>query len=172
MLNISQVILVRTDSKLCRKELTVHWSASNSLIRSYLQPCTNSMWGHESEAVAPIIRLYQTVDAQKEDVSLPNLLITLRRYGEFIIMSISIMHPSGDYIQCWNHHDYFKNILLWCIKNRWVNAGLCVLTWHKMKWIHSLFTRVKSAKYQIRHVLESNSPTLYKDWWHGDISPK
>ena len=34
MLNISQVILVRTDSNLCRKELTVHWSASNSLIRS------------------------------------------------------------------------------------------------------------------------------------------
>ena len=55
MLNISQVILVRTDSNLCRKELTVHWSAPNSLIRSYLQPCTNSMWGDESEAMAPII---------------------------------------------------------------------------------------------------------------------
>ena len=79
MLNISQVILVRTDSNLCRKELTVHWSAPNSLIRSYLQPCTNSMWGDESEAVAPIIWLYQTVDAQKEEFSFPNL-ITLRRY--------------------------------------------------------------------------------------------
>ena len=45
MLNISQVILVRTDSNLCRKELKVHWSAPNSLIRSYLQPCTNTMWG-------------------------------------------------------------------------------------------------------------------------------
>ena len=45
MLNISQVILVRTDSNLCMKELTVHWSAPNSLIRSYLQPCTNSMCG-------------------------------------------------------------------------------------------------------------------------------
>ena len=45
MLDISQVILMRTDSNLCRKELTVHWSTPNSLIRSYLQPCTNSMWG-------------------------------------------------------------------------------------------------------------------------------
>ena len=35
---------MRTDSNLCRKELTVHWSAPNSLIRSYLQPCTKSMW--------------------------------------------------------------------------------------------------------------------------------
>ena len=41
MLDISQVILV--------------------------QPCTNSMWGDESEGVAPIIWLYQTVDAQKEE---------------------------------------------------------------------------------------------------------
>ena len=80
MLNISQVILVGTDSNLCRKELTVHWSVPNSLIRSYLQPCTNSMWGDESEAVAPIIWLYQTVDVQKEEVFIPDLLITLRSY--------------------------------------------------------------------------------------------
>ena len=78
MLNISQVILVRTDSNLCRKELTVHWSAPNSLIRSYHQPCTNSMWGDESAAMAPIIWLNQTVDAQNEEFSFPNLLITLR----------------------------------------------------------------------------------------------
>ena len=80
MLNISQVILMRTDSNLRRKELTVHWSAPNSLIRSYLQPCTNSMWGDESEAVAPIIWLYQIVDAQKEEVFFPELLTTLRSY--------------------------------------------------------------------------------------------
>ena len=80
MLNISQVILMRTDSSLCRKELTVHWRAPNSLIRSYLQPCTNSMSGDESEAVAPIIWLYQIVDAQKEEVFFPNLLITLQSY--------------------------------------------------------------------------------------------
>ena len=80
MLNISQVILMRTDSNLCRKELTVHWSVPNSLIRSYLQPCTNSMWGDESEAVAPIIWLFQIVDAQKEEVLFPELLITLRSY--------------------------------------------------------------------------------------------
>ena len=80
MLNISQIILVRTDSNLCRKELTVHWSAPNSLIRSYLQSSTNSMWGDESEAVAPIIWLYQAVDARKEEVFFPNLLITLRRH--------------------------------------------------------------------------------------------
>ena len=81
MLNISQVILMRTDSNLCRKELTVHWSAPNSLIRSYLQPCTNAMWGDESEGVAPIIWLYQIVDAQKEEVVFPELLITLRSYA-------------------------------------------------------------------------------------------
>ena len=80
MLNISQVILVRTDSNLCWKELTVHWSAPNSLIRFCLQPCTNSMLGDESEAVAPIVWLYQTVDARKEAVFFPDLLITLRRY--------------------------------------------------------------------------------------------
>ena len=83
MLNRSQAILVRTDSNLCRKELTVHWSAPNSLTRSYLQLCTNSMWGNESEGVAPIIWLYKTVDAQKEEVFSPDLLITLRRHDIF-----------------------------------------------------------------------------------------
>ena len=38
------------------------------------------MWGDESEAVAPIIWLYQIVDAQKEGVFFPDLLITLRSY--------------------------------------------------------------------------------------------
>ena len=38
------------------------------------------MWGDESEAVAPIIWLYQIVDAQKEDFFFPELLITLRSY--------------------------------------------------------------------------------------------
>ena len=38
------------------------------------------MWEDESEAVAPIIWLYQTADAQKEEVVFPDLLITLRRY--------------------------------------------------------------------------------------------
>ena len=41
------------------------------------------MWGDESEAVAPIIWLYQIVDAQKEEVFFPELLITLRSYGEW-----------------------------------------------------------------------------------------
>ena len=81
MLNISKVILMRTDSNLCRKELTVHWSAPNSPIRSYRQPCINSVWEDESEAVAPIIWLYQIVDAQKEEIFFPDLLITLRSYG-------------------------------------------------------------------------------------------
>ena len=78
--NISQDILMRTDSNLCRKELTVHWSAPNSLSMSNLQPCTNSVWGDENEAVAPIIWLYQIVDAQKEEVCFPELLKTLRSY--------------------------------------------------------------------------------------------
>ena len=34
------------------------------------------MLGDESEAVAPIIWLYQIVDAQKEEVFFPDLLIT------------------------------------------------------------------------------------------------
>ena len=34
----------------------------------------------ESEAVAPIIWLYQIVDAQKEEVFFPDLLINLRRH--------------------------------------------------------------------------------------------
>ena len=39
------------------------------------------MCGDESEAVAPIIWLYQIVDAQKEEVFFPELLITLRSYA-------------------------------------------------------------------------------------------
>ena len=39
------------------------------------------MWGDESEAVAPIIWLYQIEDAQKEEVFFPELLITLRSYA-------------------------------------------------------------------------------------------
>ena len=38
------------------------------------------MWGDESEAVAPIIWLYQIVDAQKEEVFFPDLLMTLQSY--------------------------------------------------------------------------------------------
>ena len=54
MLDISQVILMRTDSNLCRKQLTVHWSVPNSLIRSYFQPCTNSMWGMKVKLWLPL----------------------------------------------------------------------------------------------------------------------
>ena len=46
------------------------------------------MWGDESEAVAPIIWLYQIVDAQKEEVFFPDLLITLRNYDEPMITNI------------------------------------------------------------------------------------
>ena len=38
--------------------------------------------GDQSEAMASIIWLYQTVDAQKEEVFFPDLLITLRRHEE------------------------------------------------------------------------------------------
>ena len=82
------------NSNLCRKELTVHWSVPNSLIRSYLLPCTNSMWGDESEAVAPIIWLYQIVDAQKEEVFFPELLITLLSYVQcFLNLVILFFTP-------------------------------------------------------------------------------
>ena len=40
------------------------------------------MKGEKSEAVAPIIWLYQTVDARKEEVFFPDLLITLRRHDK------------------------------------------------------------------------------------------
>ena len=54
------------------------------------------MWGDESEAVAPIIWLYQTVDARKEEVFFPDLLITLRRHASttsiMIYKSIMKMH--------------------------------------------------------------------------------
>ena len=42
------------------------------------------MWGDESKAVAPIIWLYQIVEAQKEEVFFPELLITVRSYGMVI----------------------------------------------------------------------------------------
>ena len=49
------------------------------------------MWGDESEAVAPIIWLYQIVDAQKEEVFFPELLITLRSYKNAtgVVVSVS-----------------------------------------------------------------------------------
>ena len=39
------------------------------------------MWGDESEAVAPIIWLFQIMDAEKEEVLFPELLITVRSYA-------------------------------------------------------------------------------------------
>ena len=42
------------------------------------------MWGDESEAVAPIIWSYQFVDAQKEEVFFPDLLIALRSYVKYL----------------------------------------------------------------------------------------
>ena len=50
------------------------------------------MWGDESEAVAPIIWLYQIVDAQKEEVVFPELLITLRSYGSMVYLSIAVVY--------------------------------------------------------------------------------
>ena len=105
MLNISQVILVRTDSNLCRKEFTVHWSVHNSLIRSYLQPCTNSMSRDESDAVAPIIWLYQTMDARKEEVFFPDLLITLRRH---VSVCLSVRLSVTPFWLCSHHRIIMK----------------------------------------------------------------
>ena len=50
---------------------------SNSLIRSYLQPCTNAEWGMKG---IECLSLHQTVDAKKEKIFSPDLLIALRRY--------------------------------------------------------------------------------------------
>ena len=112
MLNISQVILMRTDSNLCRKELTVHWSAFNSLIWSHLQPCTNSIWGDESGAVAPIIWLYQIVDLQKEEVFFPDLLITLRSYG---VKGPNFGPPN---------ESKFRFFSIWLISLLWIHISL------------------------------------------------
>ena len=43
------------------------------------------MWRDESEAAAPIIWLFQIVDAQKEEVLFPELLITVRSYGSAVL---------------------------------------------------------------------------------------
>ena len=45
------------------------------------------MWWDEREAVAPNSWLYQTVDAQKEEVFFPALLITLRRHDTWIAVT-------------------------------------------------------------------------------------
>ena len=62
------------------------------------------MWGDESEAVAPIIWLYQIVDAQKEDVFFPDILITLRNYEQrdhsFNITHNGIKHMHIDLWYC------------------------------------------------------------------------
>ena len=60
------------------------------------------MWGDESEAVAPIIWLYQIVDAQKEEVFFPELLITLRSYESAAYirdMTVDQMHWSVIFVK-------------------------------------------------------------------------
>ena len=47
-------ILVRTDNSLYRKELTLHWSLPNSLIKFYLPLGTNSMWGMKAKLWLPL----------------------------------------------------------------------------------------------------------------------
>ena len=60
------------------------------------------MWRDESEAVAPIIWLYQIVAAQKEEVFFPELLITLRSYeGREIIMTAADMPFMSLLIEQW-----------------------------------------------------------------------
>ena len=53
------------------------------------------MWGDEGEGVAPIIWLYQTVDAQKEEVFFPDLLITLRRYAKLRVTGLCVGNSPG-----------------------------------------------------------------------------
>ena len=61
------------------------------------------MWGDESEAVATIIWLYQIVDAQKEEVFFPELLITLRSYACIIITIIIIIPLIVSKAFIWTH---------------------------------------------------------------------
>ena len=83
--------------KLSLWELTATW-----LPYQVLSPALYKLnVGDESETVAPIIWLYQSVDARKEEVFFQDLLITLQRHGSkyiFIIVLIpgfSILHKDN-----------------------------------------------------------------------------
>ena len=78
------------------------------------------MCGDESEAVAPLIWLYQTVDAQKEEVFFPDLLITLRSYVTLIYVCDKLL-----WFLCidpitllWHSTKYFQPVGL-CDDVRW-----------------------------------------------------
>ena len=55
------------------------------------------MWGDENEAVAPIIWLYQIVDAQEEEIFFPDLLITLQSYVIIAFIWYKV------YVQSWHN---------------------------------------------------------------------
>ena len=125
MLNISQVIIMRTDSNLCRKErLTPLLGLLSSLVQT--------QWGgggDESEAVAPIIWLYQIVDAQKEEVFFPDLLIILQSYVFIAFIWYKV------YVQSWHNIWSRLQILGKMIHySKWYDHYLKVITfgyyWH------------------------------------------
>ena len=68
------------------------------------------MWGDESEAVTPIIWLFQIVDAQKEEVFFPELLITVQSYGTpttptlLPTVAMQLSQLSLEYAQVWLSH--------------------------------------------------------------------
>ena len=123
MLNISQVIIMRTDSNLCRKERLTPLSG---LLSSLVQ---TQCGGDESEAVAPIIWLYQIVDAQKEEVFFPDLLIILQSYVFIAFIWYKV------YVQSWHNIWSRLQILGKMIQHsKWYDHYLKVITfgyyWH------------------------------------------
>ena len=57
------------------------------------------MWGDESEAVAPIIWLYQTVDGRKEEVFYPDLSVLIYRMKpiKFHSLVVKLTYSSAVY---------------------------------------------------------------------------
>ena len=66
---------MRNDNSLWRKGLKVLSGAPNFLIRSYLQPCTQSMWRMKGILW---FSLSKTMNAKNGKIFSPDLLITLR----------------------------------------------------------------------------------------------
>ena len=83
------------------------------------------MWGGESEAVAPIIWLYQIVDAQKEEVFFPDLLIILQSYVFIAFIWYKV------YVQSW--HNIWSRLQILHIEHR---SSICIKSSKGLKIEH------------------------------------
>ena len=74
----------------------MHWSVSNSLISSYLQPCTNSNWEMKGNQWLSLLWI-----PKRGRFFSPDLLIALRRYGTSVIRRLNKLSYH-------NHHNHKK----------------------------------------------------------------